>query len=54
MRVALAAGGATASAEVGRGELSVVELSQAVATLGRSVACHQLDKWSMHAQAMSI
>ena len=44
-----------ASTEVGRGEPSVVEPSQAVATLGhRGAACHWLDKWSVHAQAMSI
>ena len=51
---ALAVGGAMASVEVGRGELSVVKLSRAAATLGHSVACRQLDKWSMHTQATSI
>ena len=51
---ALVAGGAMASAEVGRGEPSVVEPSRATATLGCGVACCRLDKWSVHAQAMSI
>ena len=43
-----------ASTEVRRGEPSVVELSWAMATLGRGAACCRLDKWSMHEQAMSI